>query len=76
MSDQLVCKVLRNRGAVLVQRRTWRGEEQADVRFYFSDPHDGTLQPSPKGVALKPTEVRHVAAALLQIADALDAEAT
>jgi hypothetical protein len=75
VNDQVFCELLRSRGAIRVENRTYRGELNAHVRFYFTDPHDGTLQPSPKGVALRPSEVRQVAEALLRAADAIAAEA-
>lgn len=73
--DDLIASVPRNRGAIQVRRREYKGHDLADVRLFYLHPEDGTLQPSPKGCSLKPHEIREVAAALLQIADAFDAEA-
>lgn len=75
MNDQVFATVLRNRGAVRVESRTFKGEQSVHVRFYYQDPNDGTLQPSPKGVALKSHEIREIAAALLSAAAVCEAEA-
>lgn len=73
MSDQVFCEILRNRGAVRVESRTFKGEQTVHVRFYYQDSNDGTPQPSPKGVALKPHEIREVAEALLKAANEAEA---
>lgn len=74
MKDQVFCELLRNRGAVRVELNTYRREQSTHVRFYYTDANTGLLMPSPKGVALRGDEVRAVAKALLQAADALEAE--
>jgi len=75
VSDQIFAELLRNRGAVRVESRTFKGEQTVHVRFYYQDQNDGTLQPSPKGVSLKPNEVRAAAEALLKAAESLEAVA-
>lgn len=73
--DDLICSVPRNRGAIQVRRREYKGADLADVRLFYLDPVDGTLKPSPKGCALRPDELREVIAGLTQIAEQFEAEA-
>jgi hypothetical protein len=73
VSDQLFCEILRNRGALRVMRREYRGKQFADVRAFYNDERDGTLQPG-KGCTVRPEEIRAVAAALLKVAEAFEAE--
>ena len=72
--DDLICSVPRNRGAVQVRRREFKGRDLCDVRQWYLDAETGELKPSPKGVSLRPEEIREVAAGLLQTAEALEAE--
>lgn len=70
MDDQIFCEILRTRGAVRVESRTFKGEQSVHVRFYYTHATAGTLEPSPKGVALRRDEIRAVAEALLKAAEA------
>lgn len=72
--DDLIASVPRNRGAIQVRWREFKGHDLCDVRQWYLDPETGELKPSPKGVSLRPEEIREVAAALLQTAEALEAE--
>lgn len=73
--DELICSVPRNRGAIQVRLREFKGRDLVDARQWYLDAQTGELKPSPKGVALRPEEIREVAAGLLQAAEKLEAEA-